>query len=125
MSALPMSGCRAKTAASRSASAERIRDLRIMIEAIRFAVTVTVNAGLTAFYRRIGDRINQEILRGRRADDGRQILAALSQQLGWSHFRDLLPFEKPLRREFYAEMCRVEQWSVHTPRQKIASMLYE
>jgi len=54
-----------------------------------------------------------------------KIVATLSQQLSWSHFRELLPLEKPLQRDFYAEMCRVERWSVRTLRQKIDSMLYE
>jgi predicted nuclease of restriction endonuclease-like (RecB) superfamily len=30
-----------------------------------------------------------------------------------------------LQRDFYAEMCRIERWSVRTLRQKIDSMLYE
>ena len=45
--------------------------------------------------------------------------------MSWSHFRELLPLEKPLQRDFYAEMCRVEGWSVRTLRRKIDSMLYE
>lgn len=55
----------------------------------------------------------------------KQIVATLSQALSWSHFRELLPLERPLQRDFYAEMCRVERWSVRTLRQKIDSMLYE
>ena len=43
-----------------------------------------------------------------------EIVATLSQQLGWSHFKELLPLEQPLQREFYAEMCRIERWSVRT-----------
>jgi len=35
------------------------------------------------------------------------------------------PFKDPLKREFYAEMCRVERWSTRELRQKIDSMLYE
>ena len=54
-----------------------------------------------------------------------QIVATLSQVLSWSHFRELLPLEKELQREFYAEMCRLERWSVRTLRKKIDSMLYE
>ena len=54
-----------------------------------------------------------------------EILATLSQQLSWSHFKELLPLDQPLEREFYAEMCRVERWSVRTLREKIGSMLYE
>jgi hypothetical protein len=41
-----------------------------------------------------------------------KIVASLSQQLSWSHFRELLPLERPLQCEFYAEMSRVEGWSV-------------
>ena len=53
------------------------------------------------------------------------ILSALSQELGWSHFVELLPLNKPVQRDFYAEMCRIERWSVRTLRQKIQGMLYE
>lgn len=54
-----------------------------------------------------------------------KIVATLSQQLGWSHFKEIIPIEDPLARDFYAELCRVEQWSVRTLRQKIQSMLFE
>lgn len=54
-----------------------------------------------------------------------KIVSALSTQLGWSHFVELLPLKKHLQREFYAEMCRVERWSVRTLRQRIDGMLYE
>lgn len=53
------------------------------------------------------------------------IVATLSRQLGWSHFKEFIPLNQPLQREFYAEMCRVERWSVRTLRAKIQSMLYE
>ena len=53
------------------------------------------------------------------------ILSTLSKELGWSHFVELLPLKKPLQRDFYAEMCRVERWSVRTLREKIGGMLYE
>ena len=54
-----------------------------------------------------------------------RILATLLQELTWSHFTLLLPLKDPLAREFYAEMCRVERWSVRTLRQKINGMLFE
>ena len=53
------------------------------------------------------------------------IIATLSQQLSWSHFVELLPLKRPLQREYYAEMCRIERWSVRTLRERIDSMLYE
>jgi predicted nuclease of restriction endonuclease-like (RecB) superfamily len=52
------------------------------------------------------------------------IVATLSQQLSWSHFVELLPLDKPLQRDFYAEMCRIERWSVRTLRERIGSQLY-
>lgn len=54
-----------------------------------------------------------------------QIVVTLLRQLSWSHFLALLPLEKPLQRDFYAEMCRIEGWSVRTLRERIDSMLYE
>jgi len=53
------------------------------------------------------------------------IVATLSRQLGWSHFKELIPLAQPLQRDFYAEMCRVERWSVRTLRAKIQGMLFE
>jgi predicted nuclease of restriction endonuclease-like (RecB) superfamily len=54
-----------------------------------------------------------------------EIVATLWRQLSWSHFRELLPLNKPLQRDFYAEMCRVEGWSVRVLHERIDSMLYE
>jgi len=52
-----------------------------------------------------------------------EIAQTLSQQLSWSHFVELIPLA--LKRDFYAEMCRVERWSVRTLRHKIGHLLYE
>jgi len=136
-------------------------DIRRMIEESRTALATAVNVALTMLYWRIGKRINEEILKGERAEYGEEIVstlsrqlvldygngfsekslrrmiqfaevfpeeeivATLSRQLSWSHFRELLPHKHPLQRDFYAEMCRVERWSVRTLRAKIDSMLYE
>jgi predicted nuclease of restriction endonuclease-like (RecB) superfamily len=54
-----------------------------------------------------------------------QIVATLSRQLGWSHLKEILPIRDPLQRDFYAEMCRLERWSVRELRSRIDSMLYE
>lgn len=53
-----------------------------------------------------------------------QIVATLSRELSWSHFIEILPLKQPLEREFYAEMCRIERWSVRTLRERIGSQLY-
>ncbi|OGN62901.1 MAG: cytoplasmic protein [Chlamydiae bacterium RIFCSPHIGHO2_12_FULL_49_11] len=54
-----------------------------------------------------------------------QIVASLMRQLSWTHFTLLLPIKDPLKRDFYAEMCRVERWNVRTLQKKIDSMLFE
>jgi len=45
-------------------------------------------------------------------DEG--IVNALSTQLGWTHFRHIIALDDPLKRDFYAEMCRIERWSTRT-----------
>lgn len=55
----------------------------------------------------------------------REIVVSLIRQLTWTHFVALIPLEKPLQREFYTQMCRLERWSVSTLRKKIGSLLYE
>jgi len=54
-----------------------------------------------------------------------KIVNALRSQLGWTHFRSLIGIDDPLKREFYAEMCRIENWSTRTLEKKIGGMLYE
>jgi predicted nuclease of restriction endonuclease-like (RecB) superfamily len=54
-----------------------------------------------------------------------KIVSTLSRQLSWSHFVEIIPLKDPLQRDFYAEMCRIEAWSVRTLRKKIDGMLFE
>ena len=75
--------------------------------------------------RRIGQRINLDILKHKRAGYGEEIVVTLSRQLGWSHFVGIMPIKDDLKRDFYAEMARMERWSVRTLRTKIDSMLFE
>jgi len=35
------------------------------------------------------------------------IVVTLSRQLGWSHFVAIIPLDDNLKRDFYAEMCRI------------------
>ena len=55
----------------------------------------------------------------------RKIVVSLIRQLSWTHFIALIPLKDPLQREFYAEMCRIEHWSVRALRSRIDGMLYE
>jgi predicted nuclease of restriction endonuclease-like (RecB) superfamily len=54
-----------------------------------------------------------------------EIVSTLSRQLAWSHFVEIIPLKEQLKRDFYAEMCRVERWSVRVLREKINGMLFE
>jgi len=54
-----------------------------------------------------------------------EIVATLWRHLTWSHFKLLLPIKDELQRDFYAQMCTIEGWSVGTLRRKIDSMLFE
>ncbi|MEI7650028.1 MAG: YhcG family protein, partial [Methanomicrobiales archaeon] len=55
----------------------------------------------------------------------RKIVYSLSGQLSWTHFRNIIYIEDSLAREFYIEICRLEQWSVRTLQAKIQGMLFE
>lgn len=52
-------------------------------------------------------------------------VATLWRHLSWSHFRELLPLKDPLARDFYAQMCQIQRWSVRTLHERIGSMLFE
>ena len=54
-----------------------------------------------------------------------EIVATLRRQLGWSHFKEIIPLKNELQRDFYADMCRMERWSVRILRQKIGGMFFE
>ncbi|NJD52134.1 MAG: DUF1016 domain-containing protein [Candidatus Methanoperedens sp.] len=54
-----------------------------------------------------------------------KIVQTLTGQLGWSHFVQIIALDDPLKRDFYAEMCRIEHWSTRTLHAKIEGMLYE
>jgi hypothetical protein len=54
-----------------------------------------------------------------------EICVTLSHKLSWSHIVYLITIEDHLKRDFYAEMCRIERWSVRLFRQKVDGMLYE
>ena len=55
----------------------------------------------------------------------RDILQSLIAKLGWTHFQRIIYLDDELKRDFYAEMCRIENWSTRTLQKKIGGMLYE
>lgn len=56
-------------------------DIRALIEAARQRATSAVNSELTMLYWRVGQRIHTQILEGKRADYGEEVLPTLSAQL--------------------------------------------
>lgn len=54
-----------------------------------------------------------------------EIVVSLIRQLSWTHFLVLLPIKDPQARDFYAQMCSIERWSVRTLRERVDSMLFE
>lgn len=52
-------------------------------------------------------------------------LYTLCRELHWSHLRTLIYVKDALKREFYMEMTRLENWSVRQLQERIKSMLYE
>jgi hypothetical protein len=89
-------------------------------------IVETVSQRLTTQYGRgFGRRNLFDMIRFAEVFPDLEIVRALSAQLGWTHFQFLTPLKDPLKRDFYAEMCRLERWSVRTLRAKIQGMLFE
>jgi hypothetical protein len=65
-------------------------EIRELIEKSRQELAVTVNSTMTLLYWQIGKRINNEVLKNKRAEYGEKIIFTLSKQLkneydsGWS-----------------------------------------
>jgi predicted nuclease of restriction endonuclease-like (RecB) superfamily len=55
----------------------------------------------------------------------KEIVYALSRQLSWTHFRTIMYLKDEIRREFYLEMAKLENWNTRTLDEKIDSMLFE
>ncbi len=53
------------------------------------------------------------------------ILHALCAKLSWSHLRDIMYIENPVKREFYIQMSIHERWSVRTLQERIDTKLFE
>lgn len=77
------------------------------------------------FGRGFDDKSLRHMLKFAEAFPVESIVSALGRQLTWTHFKTLIYIDDPLKRDFYAEMCRIEGWSTRTLKQKIDGMLYE
>ena len=54
-----------------------------------------------------------------------KIVSTLWRQLSWSHIKAVMYLDNEQQRDFYIEMCKLEQWSVRVLEGRINSMLYE
>ena len=138
-----------------------LNELVSLIEDGRRQLSFAANATITLTYWRVGKRINDDILKNKRAGYGKQIVETISQQLiahygsnygvknlrrmmqfaqvfddeqivvplvrqlSWTHFLLLIPLKNPLQRDFYTQMCGIENWTKRTLQQKIDGMLFE
>ncbi|MBI5483664.1 MAG: DUF1016 domain-containing protein [Deltaproteobacteria bacterium] len=86
----------------------------------------TLSAKLEAeFGRGFGRRNLLRMIRFAEVFPDPAIVSALRTQLGWTHFRELIAIENPLKRNFYTDICRLENWDTRTLNKKIQSMLFE
>ena len=86
----------------------------------------TLSAKLTKEYgANFSEKNLRHMLRFAEVFSDEQIVSTLWRQLSWSHFKEIIYQDDSLQRDFYAELCRMERWSVRTLRKKIDSMLFE
>ena len=77
------------------------------------------------FGRGFSEKSLRHMIRFAEAFPDEAIVSALRRQLTWTHFKSLIYIEDPLKRDFYAEMCRLEGWNTRTLEKKIGGMLFE
>ncbi len=89
-------------------------------------IVSTLSRQLTAEYGRgFSQKSLFHMIRMAEAFSDPETVHTLATQLSWSHFVEIIYLREPLQHSFYAEMCRVERWSVRTLRRKIQGMLFE
>ncbi|MEO8496288.1 MAG: DUF1016 N-terminal domain-containing protein [Planctomycetota bacterium] len=54
-----------------------------------------------------------------------RIVSSLMTQLSWTNLIYIIPHDDPLKRDFCAEICRIERWSTRTLQEKVGGMLFE
>lgn len=89
-------------------------------------IVATVSRQLTADYgRSFSAKSLRHMMRFAEVFPSQEIVSTLSRQLAWSHVLELIYLKDPLARDFYAQMCSTERWSVRTLRERVDSMLFE
>lgn len=89
-------------------------------------IVATVSRQLTADYGKgFVEKSLRRMIQFAEVFPEREVVISLIRQLSWSHFKLLFPIKDDIKRDFYAEMCRMEKWNVRTLQNKIDSMLFE
>lgn len=89
-------------------------------------IVSTLSRQLTLDYgRSFGEKNLRHMLRFSQSFPDEPSMLALSGRLSWSHFLELIYLKEPSARDFYAQMCSLERWSVRTLRSRIGSLLFE
>jgi predicted nuclease of restriction endonuclease-like (RecB) superfamily len=107
---------------------KRIRDDILQEQRAKYGeqIVQTLSAQLTREYGRGFSRQNLfRMIRFAEVFPDEQIVSSLMRQLSWTHLIYIIPLDDPLKRDFYAEMCRIERWSTRTLQKKIDGMLFE
>ncbi|MDD3788691.1 MAG: PDDEXK nuclease domain-containing protein [Petrimonas sp.] len=95
-------------------------DVKTLIEQAKTDVAITVNATMSMLYWQVGKRINEDVLKNKRAQYGKQIVAALSENLiqeygtGWSEkqLRHCIRFAEVFpEKEIVSTLWRQFSWS--------------
>jgi len=137
------------------------QELSALIHSAKQRAAVAVNSEITLLYWQVGNRINQAVLGGERADYCKRVIATLSNeltvqfgkgwskrnlaqmvkfaevfwdieivhalrtQLSWTHIRQLIAIDEPIKRDFYTTMAIQERWSTRTLDERIGALLFE
>lgn len=86
----------------------------------------TLSISLTETYGRgWGIRHLSDCLQIAKVIPDKDILHTLCAKLSWSHLRLIIALDEQLKRNFYIEICCLENWSVRQLQERINSMLFE
>lgn len=107
---------------------KRINDEILKADRAEYGETVvkSISTQLTLAYGKGYSRPNLfRMIKFAKQYPDRKIVSTLSRQLSWSHFILICAIDDALKRDFYAEMCRVQRWSVRGLQKQLNGILYE
>jgi predicted nuclease of restriction endonuclease-like (RecB) superfamily len=127
-------------------------DIAYLLEKAKLQAYKAVDNIRVQTYWQIGERITREELKGGRAGYGKKVIpllaedlgfsrtelfrmtefykaypivAAVPQQLSWSHIRELIPIDSEEERRFYEVQAIKNTWSLYKLREQIKAKVYQ